>query len=44
MMASAEIIRHETVEAKGRWSARLEPGQTLKLIDTMGQQAIDFLC
>ena len=22
----------------------LEPGQTLKLIDTMGQQAIDFLC
>lgn len=38
------VIRRETVEAKGRWSARLEPGQTLKLIDTMGQQAIDFLC
>src|ERR1700735_2886456 len=46
MMASAQnsIIRRETVEPKVRWSARLEPGQTLKLIDTMGQQAIDFLC
>ncbi|MGD0848019.1 DUF1989 domain-containing protein [Bradyrhizobium sp.] len=38
------IIRRETVAAKGRWSARLEPGQTLTLIDTRGQQAIDFLC
>jgi urea carboxylase-associated protein 1 len=38
------IIRRETVAAKGRWSARLEPGQTLTLIDTEGQQAIDFLC
>ena len=38
------VIRRETVEAKGRWSVRLEPGQTLKMIDTMGQQAIDFLC
>ena len=38
------IICRETVAAKGRWSARLEPGQTLTLIDTEGQQAIDFLC
>ena len=38
------VIRRETVAAKGRWSARLEPGQTLTLIDTRGQQAIDFLC
>ena len=37
-----KIIRRETVAAKGKWSARLEPGQTLTLIDTMGQQAIDF--
>jgi urea carboxylase-associated protein 1 len=45
-MASAQdsIIRRETVAAKRPWSARLEAGQTLKLIDTMGQQAIDFLC
>jgi urea carboxylase-associated protein 1 len=38
------IVRGEIVPAKGRWSARLEPGQTLKMIDTEGQQAIDFLC
>jgi uncharacterized protein len=38
------VIRRETVAAKGRWSARLEPGQTLTLIDIKGQQAIDFLC
>ena len=38
------VIRRETVAAKTSWSARLEPGQTLKMIDTMGQQAIDFLC
>jgi uncharacterized protein len=42
--APGAIIRRETVAAKGRWSARLEPGQTLKLIDSEGQQAIDFLC
>src|ERR1700722_14849996 len=38
------IIRRETVAAKGRWSARLEAGQNLTLIDTKGRQAIDFLC
>jgi urea carboxylase-associated protein 1 len=38
------VIRRETVAARGKWSARLEPGQTLTLIDTNGQQAIDFLC
>lgn len=37
-------ISRETVPAKGRWSARLEPGQTLTLVDTKGQQAVDFLC
>src|ERR1700721_4005294 len=40
----SKIIRRETIAAKVSWSARLEPGQTLTLIDTMGQQAIDFLC
>lgn len=39
-----ETIRREIVPAKGRWSARIEPGQTLTLVDTKGQQAIDFLC
>jgi uncharacterized protein len=40
----SKIIRRETIAAKGRWSARLEPGQTLTLIDIKGQQAVDFLC
>ncbi|KIU45942.1 MULTISPECIES: DUF1989 domain-containing protein [Bradyrhizobium] len=38
------IVRRETVEAKGRWSARLDRGQKLTLVDLKGQQAIDFLC
>src|SRR3984893_12985586 len=38
------IIRPETVASRGKWSALLDPGQTLTLIDTKGQQAIDFLC
>jgi uncharacterized protein len=42
--ASYAVSRRQIVPAKGRWSARLERGQTLKIIDTMGQQAIDFLC
>jgi urea carboxylase-associated protein 1 len=40
----SKIIRRETIAAKGRWFARLEPGQTLTLIDIKGQQAVDFLC
>lgn len=43
-MTGSSAIRREIVPAKGRWSARLKPGQTLKMIDTEGQQAIDFLC
>jgi urea carboxylase-associated protein 1 len=39
-----KIIRRETIAAKGRWSSRLEPGQTLTLVDIKGQQAVDFLC
>lgn len=37
-------IHREVVPAKGRWSRRLEPGQSLTLIDLEGQQAVDFLC
>jgi urea carboxylase-associated protein 1 len=43
-IAPNALVRREIVPAKGRWSARLKPGQTLKMIDTEGQQAIDFLC
>lgn len=38
-----EIARH-VVEAGGRFSARLEPGDLLRIVDTHGQQAVDFLC
>lgn len=32
------------VEAGGRLSTRLEPGERLRIVDTHGQQAVDFLC
>ncbi|MEM9062738.1 MAG: DUF1989 domain-containing protein [Pseudomonadota bacterium] len=38
------IIRDDVVPARAPWSARLERGQVLRLIDLEGQQAIDFLC
>jgi urea carboxylase-associated protein 1 len=34
----------ETIAPGGRWSRRLEPGETLKIVDLEGQQAVDFLC
>jgi len=40
---SVELHR-EIVPAKGRWSRRLEAGQSLTLIDLEGRQAVDFLC
>ncbi len=39
-----KVIRRETVEAKGRWSAQLETGQKITFVDLKGQQAVDFLC
>jgi uncharacterized protein len=37
-----ELLR-QTVPACGRFSARLETGDTLRIIDLHGQQAVDFL-
>ena len=37
-------LHREIVPAKGRWSRRLEAGQSLTLIDLEGRQAVDFLC
>ncbi len=37
-----ELLR-KTVEAGGRFSTRLEPGDLLRIIDLAGQQAVDFL-
>ncbi len=39
------VIRiDDTVPPRAPWSARLEPGEVLRLIDLEGSQAIDFLC
>lgn len=39
------VIRiDDIVPARAPWSARLEPGEILRLIDLEGSQAIDFLC
>ncbi len=37
-------LRREIVPAEGRWSARLEKGDRLRIVDLHGQQAVDFLC
>jgi uncharacterized protein len=36
--------RREIVPAEGRWSARLDKGERLRIVDLHGQQAVDFLC
>jgi uncharacterized protein len=41
--AHRELSR-EIVPAGGRWSARLEKGDRLRIVDVHGQQAVDFLC
>ncbi|HEY2617735.1 MAG TPA: DUF1989 domain-containing protein [Acetobacteraceae bacterium] len=40
---AGERARH-TIPAGGRFSTRLEPGDLLRIVDTHGQQAVDFLC
>jgi urea carboxylase-associated protein 1 len=35
---------HQTIPAGGRWSIRLETGDRLRIVDTHGKQAVDFLC
>jgi hypothetical protein len=37
-------IARQTVETGGRFSARLEIGDLLRIVDIRGQQAVDFLC
>jgi urea carboxylase-associated protein 1 len=38
------IIEDTVVPARAPWSAVLRKGQSLRLIDLEGQQAVDFLC
>ncbi|MEM9443525.1 MAG: DUF1989 domain-containing protein [Pseudomonadota bacterium] len=44
MMSDATLLEDTTVPAGYPWSRRLEAGDTLRLVDLEGQQAIDFLC
>lgn len=42
--AARRMISHTEVPAGGRWSARLARGETLRIVDLKGIQAVDFLC
>ena len=37
-------ITSQIIPTGGRWSVRLETGDRLRIVDTHGQQAVDFLC
>ena len=37
-------VHRETIAARAPWSRVITQGQTLRIIDTHGQQAVDFLC
>lgn len=38
------IVQDTLVPAGGEWSGTIERGQTLRLVDPHGRQAVDFLC
>lgn len=42
--ARGNADRRTIVAPGGRWSARLEVGERLRIIDLQGRQAVDFLC
>lgn len=44
VLPDGEIAEDTIVPPRAPWSARLTAGQTLRLVDLEGQQAIDFLC
>jgi urea carboxylase-associated protein 1 len=39
-----KILHDEVVPARGHWSRVINRGETLRIIDTQGKQAVDFLC
>jgi urea carboxylase-associated protein 1 len=43
-MAADEIARRDIVPAGKPWSAILRRGQRLRIVDTEGDQGVDFLC
>ena len=43
-LPQGRIIEDIVVPARASWSARIDRGHMLRLVDLEGQQAIDFLC
>ncbi len=43
-VSARQQISRDVVPAGGRWSARLSRGETLRIVDLEGTQAVDFLC
>ncbi|NIP75257.1 MAG: DUF1989 domain-containing protein, partial [Xanthomonadales bacterium] len=43
-LPQGQIRIDDVVPPRAPWSARLEPGEILRLIDLEGAQAVDFLC
>jgi len=41
---TGNIIEDTVVAARAPWSRRIERGETLRIIDLEGKQAVDFLC
>ena len=39
-----DIAEDTVIPARGSWSRRIEHGQTLRIVDLEGRQAVDFLC
>ena len=40
----SSVIHRETIPARAPWSRVIKAGQCLRIIDTHGEQAVDFLC
>ncbi|MBM3509522.1 MAG: DUF1989 domain-containing protein [Alphaproteobacteria bacterium] len=41
---NGRVVHDEVVPARGSWSREIKQGQTLRMIDLEGTQAVDFLC
>ena len=44
MKSSGPVILDEVVPARAPWGRRIRRGDSLRIIDLEGQQAVDFLC
>ena len=43
MVKQPEIIENSIIDARGSWSRVLNKGETLRIVDLEGKQAVDFL-